>query len=359
MNRFDDTMALSGGRRIGAGQPCFLVAELSGNHNGRLDRALDLVRAAHAAGADAVKLQTYTADTLTIDSDQPYFRITGDNAWKGRTLYDLYQEASTPWAWHEALFAEARRLGLEVFSTPFDETAVDFLDRLDARLHKIASFELVDHELVRRVAGAGKPVIMSTGMASVAEIAEAVEVFASTGNRHLVLLKCTSAYPSPLAEMNVRAMPALSREFGTPVGLSDHCLTERAAVAAVALGACVIEKHLTLARADGGPDASFSLEPGEFRRMVDAVRETEQVLGSGALGRGAAEAGNIVFRRSIFAVADIPAGGALTRENVRVIRPGHGLAPRLLPRVLGRRAARRIARGTPLSWELLEGGERG
>ncbi|HMP74767.1 MAG TPA: pseudaminic acid synthase [Kiritimatiellia bacterium] len=357
--RFESGFTLPGGRRIGVGAPCFVIAELSGNHNGSLERALDLVRAAKSAGADAVKLQTYTADTLTIDCDQPWFRISGDNAWKGRTLYDLYQEASTPWDWHEALFAEARALNLEVFSTPFDITAVDFLEKLGANLHKIASFEIVDLELVQRVARTGKPVIMSTGMASESEIQEAVEAFWATGNHQLILLKCTSAYPSPPAGMNIRAIPVLSARFGVPAGLSDHCLTEQAAVAAVALGACVVEKHITLARSDGGPDASFSLEPEEFRRTVELLRETEQVLGSGVLGAGVAESSNVVFRRSIFAVRDIAVGEVLTRDNIRVIRPGHGLAPKHIGAVLGRRAAQVIARGTPLGWALLEGGARG
>lgn len=352
--KFNRIIQLPSGRVLGDGQPCFVIAELSGNHNGQLSRALELVNAAHRAGADAVKLQTYTADTMTIESDQPYFRITGDNAWQGRTLYDLYQEAATPWEWHRALFAEARRLGLEVFSTPFDETAVDFLTELDVNLHKIASFELTDHELVRRVAMTGKPVIMSTGMASPEEITESVNVFAETGNRSLILLKCTSAYPSPLSEMNIRAMTTLRELSGTPVGLSDHCLTHHAAVAAVSLGACVIEKHLTLSRADGGPDASFSLEPEEFQKMVSAIRETEEVLGSGILGRGATESENTVFRRSVFAVADIPAGSALSPKNIRVIRPGHGLQPKHYLSVLGRTAKVAISRGTPISWELLE-----
>ena len=354
MSRFASEIILPSGRRLGSAHPSFLIAELSGNHNGRLDRALSLVRAAKEAGADAVKLQTYTADTLTIDSDQPFFRISGDNAWKGRTLYDLYQEASTPWEWHAALFDEARRLGMDVFSTPFDETAVDFLEELGASIHKIASFEMTDHELVRRVAATGKPIIMSTGMASLEEIGEAVDVVASTGNKHLILLKCTSAYPSPLAEMNVRAIPTLSRHFGVPAGLSDHCLTERAAVAAITLGACVIEKHLTLARSDGGPDASFSLEPAEFHRMVDIIRETELVLGSGTLGAGSTESANVVFRRSIFVIKDIGKGEVLTRENVRVIRPGHGLAPKQLDSVLGRKTRRALIRGTPLSLDVLE-----
>jgi pseudaminic acid synthase len=356
MNRLEQVIMLPSGRRIGAGQPCFIVAELSGNHNGRLERALDLVRAAKDAGADAVKLQTYTADTLTIDSDRPFFRIVGNNAWAGRTLYNLYQEASTPWEWHGALFAEARRLGMEVFSTPFDASAVDFLESLGASLHKIASFEMVDLELIARVAATGKPVLMSTGMASEKEIREAVEAFTAAGNRQLILLKCTSAYPAPPTEMNIRAVPLLAARFGVPVGLSDHSLSERATVAAVALGACVIEKHLTLARADGGPDASFSLEPAELRRTVEIVRETEQVLGRAELGPGSAESSSVVFRRSIFVVRDIAAGETLTRENIRVIRPGHGLAPKYLAKVMGRRAQLALARGTPLTWDAVEGG---
>jgi pseudaminic acid synthase len=343
-----------GRRTIGEGHPCFIVAELSGNHNGRLDRAVALVRAAKAAGADAVKLQTYTADTLTIDSDQPYFRIEGDNAWKGRTLYQLYQEAATPWEWHAELFKVAREEGLEVFSTPFDATAVDFLESLGANLHKIASFELVDPELVERVARTGKPVILSTGMASEPEIRGAVDVIARTGNRQLVLLKCTSAYPAPLDSMNIRTLPLLRERFGTPVGLSDHCLNERAAVAAVALGACVVEKHLTLDRADGGVDAGFSLNPAEFRDMVQALRETEAALGIASFGAGVADRDNIVFRRSLFAVRDIAAGEVLSRENIRIIRPGHGLPPGEIMNVLGRRAATAIRRGTPLAWNLVE-----
>lgn len=355
MTAFLQQMELTGGRRLGAGAACFLVAELSGNHNGKLERALDLVRAAREAGADAVKLQTYTADTLTIDSEQPWFRIAGDNAWKGRTLYDLYQEASTPWEWHPEIFRCARELGLEVFSTPFDQTAIDYLERFQPALHKIASFELVDLELVEAVGRTGRPTIMSTGMASEQEIEEAVQAFASTGNRQLVLLKCTSAYPAPASEMNLRAMTQLQQRFQVPVGLSDHCLHEWAAIAAVSLGACVIEKHLTLSRQDGGVDSSFSLEPGEFRRMVQAVRETEAVLGNGSLGAGGTERENVVFRRSIFAVRDIARGETFTRENVRVIRPGHGLSPKFLRQVLGRSSPRDVKRGEPITAELLEG----
>jgi len=354
MKHFEPTLSLPSARTLGQGQACFVIAELSGNHNGQLERAIALVRAAKEAGADAVKLQTYTADTLTIESDQPFFKITGDNAWKGRTLYDLYQEASTPWEWHPALFDEARLLDLEILSTPFDPTAVDFLEGLGVNLHKIASFEIIDLELIRRVAATGKPVIMSTGMASEAEIREAIEAFASTGNRQLILLKCTSAYPSPPNEMNIRAMQTLATRFGVPVGLSDHCLNDEAAVAAVALGACVIEKHLTLRRADGGPDASFSLEPEEFRQMVRLIRQTERVLGTGELGTGMTESSNVIFRRSIFFVKDIPQGGVLTRDNIRVIRPGHGIAPKHICQVLGRKVRNAVQRGTPLQWDLLE-----
>ena len=351
---FDQTITLNGGRLIGRDQPSFIVAELSGNHNRSFDRAAELIRLARDVGADAVKLQTYTADTLTIDCDKPPFRITGDNAWKGRVLHELYKEAYTPWEWHADLFALARELGLEVFSTPFDRTAVDFLEKLKPALHKIASFELVDHELVRYVAQTGKPVLLSTGMASEQEIDEAVAVVTSTGNKKLVLLKCTSAYPAPLSDMNIRAIPYLSERFGALAGLSDHSPNERAAVAAVSLGASVIEKHLTKDRADGGVDSSFSLNPDEFARMVEVIRETEQTLGRAALGPGVADAGSVIFRRSIFAVSDIPAGATLSQENIRVIRPGHGLAPKHLPELLGRKARSNIERGTPMAWDLLE-----
>lgn len=354
MSGFDRVIRLPTGRAVGEGAPCLVVAELSGNHNRRFERAAELVRLAKDAGADAVKLQTYTADTLTIRCDAPPFRIEGDNAWKGRLLYDLYEDAFTPWEWHADLFALAREVGLEVFSTPFDRTAVEFLEKFNPCFHKIASFELVDLELVECVARTGRPAIVSTGMASESEIEEAVDVFRRVGNRGLILLKCTSAYPAPVSSMNIRAVPHLARRFGTLSGLSDHSLNDRAAVAAVALGACVIEKHLTKDRAEGGVDSSFSLNPDEFQRMVDAIRETESALGEARLGTGVADEGSVTFRRSIFAIADIAKGERLTRENVRVIRPGHGLAPRELARVLGRKAAAPIRRGTPLAWNLVE-----
>lgn len=352
-SRFQARIALPGGKEIGEDSPCLVVAELSGNHKGRFARAARLVRAAAKAGVDAVKLQTYTPDTLTIDSDRPFFRIRHGKSWRGRVLYDLYREAHTPWDWHPELFALARELGLVVFSTPFDASAVAFLEKLSPPLYKIASFEIVDLELIREVARTGRPTILSTGIASVREIDEAVEAFASRGNRKLVLLKCTSSYPAPLSAMNVRAMVRLRERYGLPVGLSDHCLSDKAALAAVALGANVIEKHVTLDRNDGGVDSPFSLTPPEFAGLVTSVRQTEQALGRPDLGPGVAEKGNLLFRRSVFTTREIARGEKMTRQNVRVIRPGHGLAPKFLPRLLGRRAARRIPRGTPMAWNLV------
>ncbi len=339
-----------GQREIGPGQPTFVVAEISANHLGRYDELVRLVHAAHAAGADAVKLQTYTADTLTIASDQPYFRVEG-TLWDGRTLHDLYREAHTPWEWHAPACALARELGLEIFSSPFDPTAVDFLEALDMPAYKIASFEIIDLPLVRRIARTGKPVIMSTGAATLAEIDEAVAACRSEGNQQLVLLKCTSAYPAPPAEMNLRAIPALAARYGVPVGLSDHTLGVNVPIAAVALGACLIEKHFTLSRAEPGPDSAFSLEPHELRALVEGVRTAEQALGEAKLGLTAAEGPGVIYRRSLFVVADVRTGELFTPANVRSIRPGHGLAPKYLDEVLGRAATRDLARGTPLAWE--------
>jgi pseudaminic acid synthase len=343
-----------GGRRIGPGEPVYVVAELSANHKGDLDRAIAIIHAAATAGADAVKLQTYTPDTLTIDCDNDCFRIAGKGVWAGRTLYELYGEACTPWAWHPRLAEAAANAGLALFSTPFDETAVDYLEEMAVPAHKIASFELNDTQLLRAVASTGKPVIASTGMASLAEIDEAVSTLRGAGCEQLALLKCTSAYPAPPSEMNLRAIPRLAERFGLPAGLSDHTLGDTVAVASVALGACIIEKHLTLSRDDGGPDAAFSAEPDELERLVHAVREAESALGSGELQSTPGEAALRELRRSLFVVANIGAGEQITRENVRSIRPGHGLAPRHLEEVLGKRAARDIRRGTPLDWDLLE-----
>jgi pseudaminic acid synthase len=342
-----------GGRRVGAGLPPFTVAELSANHGGSLSRALAAVEAAKAAGADAVKLQTYSADTITIDHDGPDFRIKG-GIWNGRRLYDLYEEAHTPWEWHKTLFARARELGLIIFSTPFDSTAVEFLERLQVPAYKIASFEMIDLPLVRCIAATGKPTVISTGMASPAEIAETVEAFRLAGGRELLLLHCVSGYPTPVEQSNLRRIPKLIEDFDCPVGLSDHSLGTEVAVAAVALGACLIEKHFTLRRADGGVDSAFSLEPGEFSALVRGVRAAFSALGSGAASRSEVEESSKSFRRSIYVVENIVAGEALTMKNIRVIRPGFGLAPKYLPDVLGKRARRALARGTALSWDAVE-----
>jgi len=346
------TIAISG-RIIGSGQRPYIVAELSANHGGSLARALAVLKAAKNAGADAIKLQTYTADTITIDHDGPEFRIHG-GLWDGRRLYELYQEAHTPWDWHAALFAKGRELGIPVFSTPFDGSAVDFLEGFDPPAYKIASFEMIDLPLVRRVAATGKPVIMSTGMASVEEIRESVEAFRAAGGHSLVLLHCVSAYPAPVEQSNLRRIPELASEFGCPVGLSDHTLGVEVAIASVALGACLIEKHFTLRRTDGGPDSVFSLEPDELRALVHGANAAFAALGTGAPARAEVEKENMVFRRSIYVVRDISAGEPFTAENVRIIRPGYGLAPRELPKVLGRKARRALTRGTALAWDAVE-----
>lgn len=341
------------GRPIGPDAPPFLIAELSGNHNGDLGRALALVDAAHAAGADAVKLQTYTADTITIDHDGPGFRI-GHGLWAGRTLHDLYREAHTPWAWHAALFERAAALGLAIFSAPFDPTAIDFLETLGCAAYKIASFEVVDLPLVGRAAATGKPLIVSTGMADLGEIGEAVAAVRAAGGAAPALLHCVSGYPTPPEEADLRTIPHLGAAFGTVVGLSDHTPGTAVPVAAVAVGASIIEKHLTLRRADGGPDAAFSLEPDEFAGMAAACRTAWTALGRVRYDRSASERGNAQFRRSLYAVADIEAGQILTERDIRSIRPGYGLPPKLLPALLGRRARTAIARGTPLSLGLVD-----
>lgn len=341
------------GRRIGSGQPPYLIAEMSANHGGSLDQALAVIEAAAKAGADAIKLQTYTADTITINCDRPDFLIKG-GLWDGRTLYDLYQEAHTPWEWHRELFAKGRELGITMFSSPFDETAVDFLEELNAPAYKVASFELVHLPLLRKVASTGKPVILSTGMASHAEIRESIGTLRDAGCRELVVLHCTSGYPTPPDEANVRMIPHLAEMFDVPVGLSDHTLDSTVAVTAVALGAVAIEKHFTLNRADGGPDAAFSLEPSEFAGLVASARTAWAALGKAGDVRAPSEQGNRMFRRSIYAVKDIKKGDRLTSESIRVIRPGFGLAPRHYDEVIGRHAGADIARGTPISWTLIE-----
>jgi N-acetylneuraminate synthase len=326
---------------------------MSGNHGHSFDQAVQLVEEAKRCGADAIKLQTYTADTLTIDCDTEHFKIKG-TLWNGRNLYDLYGEAFTPWDWQPKLKEVANNLGLDCFSTPFDPTAVDFLEAMDVPAHKIASFELVDLALIQKVARTGKPVIMSTGMASLEEIHEAVDAFREAGGTQLALLKCTSAYPSPPEEMNLKTIADLADTFGVPVGLSDHTLGCAVPAAAVALGACIVEKHLTLSRSVPGPDSAFSLEPNEFKEMVAAVREVSAAMGRISYDVTAHEQSSRIFRRSIFAVRAIEPGEAFTAENVRSIRPGYGLAPKYLDEILGRTAKTNISPGTPLSWELVE-----
>jgi pseudaminic acid synthase len=340
------------GRPIGPGHPPYVIAELSGNHNGDMGRALALIDAAAAAGADAVKLQTYTADTMTIDHDGPGFHIEG-GPWDGRTLYDLYREAHTPWEWHAPLYARAKAAGVACFSSPFDSTAVDFLEQLGTPAYKIASFEIVDIPLIKKVASTGKPVIISTGMASQAEISDAVSTAREAGAGGVMLLHCVSAYPTPAAEAHLARMAELRNSHGTFVGLSDHTLGHEVAIAAVALGASVIEKHVTLRRADGGPDAGFSLEPGEFKQLCDGAKTAHSALGSGRDERTASEEANYLFRRSLYVVADVRAGECFTADNVRAIRPGLGMPPKDLPGIFGRRAACDIARGTPMSTELI------
>lgn len=346
-----------GGRRVGAGAPVFVVAEVSANHGGRIETARAIIEAAAKAGADAVKLQTYTPDTLTIDCGKECFRLGAGSPWAGRTLYELYEEAHTPWEWHAELKELAESLGLILFSTPFDDTAVDFLENLGTPIHKIASFELNDLPLLRKVASTGKPVIASTGTASLDEIDEAVATLRQGGAGPIGLLKCTSAYPARPEEMNLCLIPFLSERYGLPVGLSDHSLGSTVAIAAVALGASIIEKHLTLSRSDGGPDAAFSMEPDEFSGMVGAIRDAERSVGAISFDSGAGEQGNRQLRRSLFVVADMRAGEVFSMVNVRIIRPGYGLAPKYIEQILGRRATRDIQRGTPLAWELVEGGE--
>jgi len=345
------TFAIAG-RAIGSDHPPYVICELSGNHNGSLERALTMIDAAADTGCDAIKLQTYTADTLTLASDGPGFRIE-EGPWAGRTLHDLYAEAYTPYEWHAALFERAAKRGATIFSTPFDATAVDLLESLGAPAYKIASFEAVDLPLIARVAACGKPMIISTGLASLAEMGEALETAQKGGAAGVALLHCISAYPAPIDEANVRTVPDLARRFGVVTGLSDHTPGTAAAVAAVALGAAIIEKHFTLARADGGPDAAFSLEPAEFTALVRDCKAAWSALGAATYDELGSERAAAGHRRSLYVSADVKAGAAITPANVRSVRPGFGLAPKHLPDVLGRRAARDLKFGEPLSWDML------
>lgn len=340
------------GNRLLHDQDVYVIAEMSANHNQSLSTACDIVRAMKLAGADAVKLQTYTPDTMTIDCDRDEFRIGKGTIWEGKTLHSLYGEAFTPWDWHPKLFELANQLGMDCFSSPFDRSAVDFLETLNPPAYKIASFELVDLPLIEYVASKGRPIIMSTGMGSLAEISEAVAVVKSA-NVPLVLLKCTSAYPATPEAMNLRTISNLSSIFDVPVGLSDHTLGIAVPVAAVALGASVVEKHFTLSREHPGPDSKFSLEPNEFKLMVDSIRTAKKAMGKVNYELTPEEEASKVFRRSLFITSDIAAGDLLSSKNVRAIRPGYGLPPKYLPIVLGRTAKRDLVAGTPLKWDVI------
>ena len=343
------------GRSFGGGRPPFVIAEMSGNHNQSLDRALAIVDAAANAGAHAIKLQTYTADTLTIDAQGAGFTIAdGESLWQGRRLYDLYREAHTPWEWHGPIFEHARAKGLLAFSSPFDETAVDFLETLGVPAYKIASFENVHLPLIRKAAATGKPLIISTGMATRDELDEAVTAARGAGCRDLVLLKCTSTYPATPENTNLATIADLRARYGCEIGLSDHTMGIGVATAAVAMGVAVIEKHFTLARADGGVDSAFSLEPLELSALVTETARAAAAIGEISYGPTDAERRSLVFRRSLYVVLDLQPGDALTPESVRIIRPGLGLPPKDLDRVLGRRVRTHVSRGTPLSWDLIE-----
>jgi len=341
------------GRPVGRHTSPFVIAEMSGNHNHSLERALQIVEAAARSGAHALKIQTYTPDTMTIDLNEREFRIDDPKSlWAGRSLYDLYADAATPWEWHRRIFDRARELGLIAFSTPFDETAVEFLEGLDVPCYKIASFENTDLPLIRRVAATGKPLIISTGMATVAELDETVRAARDAGCADLVLLKCTSTYPATPADTDLMTLPHLRDLFGCEVGLSDHTMGLGVAVASVALGASVVEKHFTLSRADGGVDSAFSMEPTEFAALVVETERAWQGLGRVRYGPTRSERKSLQFRRSLYIVHDLKKGDILTVQNVRAIRPGFGMPPRYLETVLGRPVTRDVLKGTPLTWEL-------
>jgi N-acetylneuraminate synthase len=343
-----------GNRKIGKEIKPFIIAEMSGNHNQSLDRALEIVEDAASSGAHALKLQTYTPDTMTLDISEGDFFITDQKSlWKGRSLYELYQEAHTPWEWHKPIFDRARELGLIVFSTPFDDTAVDFLEELDVPCYKVASFENTDLPLIRKIASTGKPMIISTGMATVAELDETVRTARESGCKDIILLKCTSTYPATPDNTNILTIPHMRDLFGCEVGLSDHTMGLGVSVASVALGATVIEKHFTLNRADGGVDSAFSLEPAEMKALVEETERAWQALGQIQYGPTSKEKKSMVFRRSLYICKDTKAGEVLTQENVRAIRPGHGLAPKFFDLVMGKRVNQDVKRGEALRWEMI------
>ncbi len=347
-----DTINING-RKVGEGEPAYIIAEMSANHAGSLERALEMIHVAKEAGADCVKIQTYTPDTMTIDCHNQYFNIE-KGTWEGENLYSLYQKAYTPWEWHDRLMDEAKKAGIDFLSTPFDNTSVDFLEKLGMEFYKIASFELVDIPFLEYVASKNKPIIMSTGMASLEEINEAVEAIYATGNRQLALMKCSSAYPAKSEEMNLSTIADMKRRFDIPIGLSDHSMGAFSAATAVALGANIIEKHFCISRTIKNPDSSFSMEPDEFKDMVNQVREVEKALGKVTYGVSKQEETNACFRRSLFVVEDIAAGEEITSQNIKSIRPAYGLKPKHYKEVLGKHAVRDLKRGTPLSFEDLD-----
>ena len=341
-------------RIIGQGAPAYIIAEMSGNHNGDLHRALEIVDVAAEAGADAVKIQTYTADTITLNCDNTYFQTPRGSLWEGRTLYDLYKEAYTPWEWHGPIMEKAEKVGLACFSTPFDFTAVDFLEKLEVPAYKIASYEIQDIPLIRKAARTGKAILLYTGIATLADIYAAVEACREEGNEQVALLKCTSAYPSPYEDMNLSVIPHMRETFGCTCGLSDHTLGTEVAVASVALGAEIIEKHMTLCRADGGVDAAFSMEPEEFANMIRQIRNVEKAKGCVTYELTDKQREGRQFGRSLFVAEDICEGSEFTNNNIRSVRPAFGIAPKYCESILGKKAARDLKKGTPLSWGMIK-----
>ncbi len=339
-------------RSIGPGYPPYVIAELSANHNGKLETALKIIEEAQKAGADAVKLQTYTADTITLNCDSEDFQIKG-GLWDGKTLYQLYQEAHMPWEWHKPLFDRARQIGITIFSSPFDNTAVDLLEDLNAPAYKIASFEAVDLPLIKYAASTGKPIIISTGMADVEEIQEAIDAARSGGCKELAILHCVSGYPAPAEDYNLRTIPDMIQRFGLVTGLSDHTMDNTTAIASVAMGASIIEKHFTLNRNGGGPDDSFSLEPIDLVSLCASAKTAWMAIGQVNYGRKSSEQGNVQFRRSLYFVSNLAAGSVVKAQDVRSIRPGHGLAPKHIDSVIGRCVRAEVSFGTPVTWEKL------
>ncbi|MCR5847799.1 MAG: pseudaminic acid synthase [Lachnospiraceae bacterium] len=345
------------GRKIGENNPVYIVAEMSANHNGDYDRAVEILHAAKEAGADAVKIQTYTADTITLNSDKPYFQITQGTLWDGRTLYDLYKEAYTPWEWHAPLLEEAKKIGITLFSSPFDLTAVDYLEDLNVPCYKIASFEITDIPMIRKIAKLGKPIIFATGIAYEKDIKLALDTCKEEGNENIILLKCTSAYPAPFEAVNLEMIPFLADRFDCVSGLSDHTMGYSVATASVAKGAKMIEKHMTLKRSDGGADSAFSMEPEEFKEMCTGIRQVEKALGKVGFELSEKQIREREHTRSLFVSSDIKAGEIFSENNIRSIRPGYGLHTRYYEEILGRKALADLEAGTPLDWKYIEGFE--